>query len=340
MFTNYFQKVDLFGVKTKKTEILTKKKKILFIGGSMNQTTMMHQIANQLKEYDYYFTPYYSDGKELIGIKLGILNNTVLGGVFRERTEEYIDKHGLQLDYAGKNNDYDLVVTSSDLIIQKNIKRKKIVLVQEGMTDPQNWLYHLVKLLHLPRYTASTSTTGLSNAYDVFCVASEGYKEFFIKSGCNADKIVVTGIPNFDNCAQYLNNDFPHKDYVLACTSDMRETLKFENRKKFINYALNIANGGQLIFKLHPNEDHGRAQREINKHAPDALVYTVGNAEHMIANCNTLITIYSSVVYVGLALGKKVYSRFNVDELKKMVPIQNGGTSAKKIADVCKRYLN
>ncbi len=340
MFNNYFQGTELFGVNTKTTELLTKRKKILFIGGSMNQTTMMHQIANHLTEYDNYFTPFYSDGKELIALKLGFINNTILGGVFRERTIEYIEKHDLQLDYAGKKNDYDLVVTSSDLIIQHNIKRKKIVLVQEGMTDPQNWIYHLVKLLHLPRYFASTSTTGLSNKYDVFCVASEGYKDFFIRSGCDPDRMVVTGIPNFDNCAAYLNNDFPFKDYVLVCTSDMRETLKFENRKRFIIDALNIANGKQLIFKLHPNEDHDRAQREVNKHAPEALVYTVGNTEEMIANCNTLITVYSSVAYIGLALGKIVYSKFNVDDLKKMIPVQNAGTSAKKIADICKKYLN
>jgi hypothetical protein len=35
-----------------------------------------------------------------------------------------------------------------------------------------------------------------------------------------------------------------------------------------------------------------------------------------------------------------VYSKFNVDELKKMIPLQNVGTSAKKIADICKGYLN
>jgi hypothetical protein len=168
MFNNYFQRVDLFGVKTKKTELLTKKKKILFIVGSLNQTTMLHQIANHLFEYDAYFTPYYADGIELFALKIGILENTILGGRFRRRTEGYIKEHGLQLDYAGKNNDYDLIVTSSDLIIQKNIKNKKLVLVQEGMTDPHNWWYHLVKFLHLPRYSASTAMTGLSNKYDVF----------------------------------------------------------------------------------------------------------------------------------------------------------------------------
>ena len=39
------------------------RKTILFIGGSLNQTQMGHQIAQQLQgEYDCAFTPYYGDG--------------------------------------------------------------------------------------------------------------------------------------------------------------------------------------------------------------------------------------------------------------------------------------
>jgi hypothetical protein len=46
------------------------------------------------------------------------------------------------------------------------------------------------------------------------------------------------------------------------------------------------------------------------------------------------------VVYTGIALGKKVHSWFDVDELKKLAPIQNGGISAQKIAQVCRAYTN
>jgi hypothetical protein len=225
--------------------------------------------------------------------------------------------------------------------VQKNIKNKKVVLVQEGMTDPENIAYHIVKFLNLPRYFGGgTASTGLSNAYDVFCVASEGYKELFIKKGCKAEKIFVTGIPNFDNCERYLDNDFPHKNYVLVCTSDSRETYKTENRKKFILKAREIANGKQMIFKLHPNENVSRAVREIKKWTPGSLILTSGNTNHMIANCDILITKYSSVVYVGMALGKEVHSLFNMDDLTKLKPMQNGGTSAKKIAGICKQFLN
>jgi hypothetical protein len=244
------------------------------------------------------------------------------------------------MDDRGELNDYDLVVTCSDLIIPKNIKNKKVILVQEGMTDPKNIFYYGAKYLKLPRYFASTSTTGLSDYYDYFCVASKGYKELFTSNGCNPDKIIVTGIPNFDNCRQYLNNDFPHKDYVLVCTSDARETFKYENRKYFIKRAVEIANGRKLIFKLHPNEKAGRANYEIQKYAEGALVYASGNTNEMIANCSVLITKYSSVVYVGLALGKEVFSDFDMDILKSLVPEQNDGHSSFFIANLCDEHIN
>jgi galactitol-specific phosphotransferase system IIB component len=314
-------------------------KKILFICGSMNQTTMMHQIAQNLSDYDSYFTPYYSDGIVRAAAKTGILDFSVLGGKFKTQTLEYLYNNKLKIDSEGKDNDYDLVVTCSDLIIQKNIRNKKVVLVQEGMTDPENLAYYIVKTLKLPRYFASTSVTGLSDAYDVFCVASEGYRELFIKKGVKPEKIAVTGIPNYDNCAQYLKNNFPYRNYVLVCTSDMRETYKYENRKKFILEALKIANGRQLIFKLHPNEKFDRAKKEVDKWAPGSLVFQTENTNHMIANCDVLITRYSTVVYVGIALGKEVYSAFNLQELKRQCPIQNSGMSAVNIARICREMI-
>ena len=255
---------------------------ILFICGSINQTKMMHKISLHLKGYDCYFTPYYSDGFTKFLSNTSLLDFTILGGQFRKRTIEYLELNNLKIDFEGKQRKYDLVYTCSDLIIPKNILDSKVILVQEGMTDPENLMYHLVKKLKLPRYLASTSTTGLSDAYNKFCVASEGYKEFFIKKGVVSNKIEVTGIPNFDNCKEYLNNDFPYKNYVLVATSDARETFKYENRKKYIQYVKKIAGAKSLIFKLHPNEKFERAIEEINKYAPGSLIFTQGNTEHRI----------------------------------------------------------
>lgn len=317
------------------------KSKILYVCGSLNQTTQMHQISKELKEFDSYFTPYYPDGYGYIKLvtKAGLLDFSILGGQAKQRSLNYLNEHNLNIDEDGKNNFYDLVFTCSDLLVQKNIRNKKIILVQEGMTDPENLTYHLVKNFGLPRWIASTSVTGISNAFDKFCVASEGYRELFIKKGVTPSKIEVTGIPNFDNCQEFIYNDFPHKNYVLVATSDMRETYKFENRKKFLNKAFNIANGRKIIFKLHPNENYKRAVREIDRYAPDSLVYQNEKIEPMIANCDVLITRYSSVVYIGLALGKEVHSDFDVEELKQLVPIQNGGSSAFHIAQIGRRLL-
>jgi len=314
-------------------------KKILFICGSINQTTQMHKIADELPEYEHFFSPYYGDGVIEQFRKWGLAESTILGKKMVSRCLSYLRTNDLPVDYRGTANNYALAITCSDLVVPRNIRKKKVVLVQEGMTDPENFIYHLVKRFpFLPRWLSSTATSGLSDQYDRFCVASEGYRDLFIHKGVRPEKIVVTGMPNFDNCEKYLKNGFPHKNYVLVCTSDMRETLKYENRKRLIQEALAIAHGRQLIFKLHPNENIQRATKEINTYAPGALVYSTGNAEEMVANCDVLITRYSTTVYVALALGKEAYSDFDVQELRRLTPIQNK-SAAKNIADVCRELL-
>lgn len=311
------------------------KKKILFICGSLNQTSMMHQISRHFQDYDCYFTPYYADGFINYVVSKGYLNFSILNGPFRRSTEKYLRENNLEIDYRGIKHNYDLVYTCADLIYPKNIRDKKVILVQEGMTDPENIMFYLVKYLKIPRWLASTSTMGMSHMYDLFCVASYGYKDFFVKrKEVKPEKIVVTGIPNFDNLKQYFDNDFPHHNYVLVCTSDARETFKYENRKKFIRDCVKIANGKKIIFKLHPNEKIDRATKEIEKYAPGSLVYSTGNTNHMIANCDVLITQYSTTSFVGLILGKEVHSYFDLEELKKLLPLQNNGTSAERIARI------
>jgi hypothetical protein len=210
------------------------------------------------------------------------------------------------------------------------------------MTDPYNSWSKIVKMLGLPAYmTLGTSLNGSMDLCDIYCVASEGYKDRFSKLGTDESKIVVTGMPNFDNIQSYHNNDFPHHNYVLVATSDIRECYGIDYRKKFIKRAVEIANGKQLIFKLHPNEIQERAIAEIKECAPEnALIYTSGNSNHMIANCDVLITQYSTLSYVGLELGKEVHSYFDLDELKRLAPMQNNGTSAKRISDVCRSYVD
>jgi hypothetical protein len=315
------------------------RKRILFICGSMNQTTQMHQISRHLTEYEQAFTPYYCDGLLEPMRRLKLLEFTIIGDKLAKRCRQYLEAQNLPIDYRAKRGPYDLVLTCSDVFMQRNILKTKIVLVQEGITDPEDRPFRLVqKHRFLPLWIAGTAATGLSNTYRAFCVASDGYRDFFIRKGARPEKIMVTGIPNFDNCAKYHNNTFPHKNYVLVCTSPLREVFRGEDRTSFILSAVKIANGRPMIFKFHPNENLERAEREVNEYAPGALVFTSGSAEEMIANCDVLITRYSSTVFVGLALGKETYSDFPMDELRKLMPVQNN-SAALNIANVCRRVM-
>ncbi|MFO7643892.1 MAG: hypothetical protein R6W95_05860 [Desulfosarcina sp.] len=315
------------------------KKKILFICGSMNQTTQMHQIAMHLSDCDHSFSPFYCHGFEEILRKLGLIEFTIAGNQTVDRCRTYLRNHGLRVDYRGKNQPYDLVVTCTDVYLQRNIRDNRIVLVQEGMIDPESIMFRLVKRLRfLPGWMADTAMTGASDAYLAFCVASKGYRDFFTQRGAPPEKIVVTGIPNFDNCRRYFNNDFPYKNYVLACTSALREVYRREDRAAFIRKAVAIAAGRTLIFKLHPIENVARATQEINRYAPGAMVFTTGSAEEMIANCDVLITRFSSTAFVGVALGKETYSDFDMERLRHLMPLQNG-SAALNIATVCRRLI-
>ncbi|WP_461451851.1 hypothetical protein [Mucilaginibacter sp.] len=319
------------------------RKKILFITGSLNQASQMRQIAQFLPEYDCWFSQIFSDTKvaRFLINKTSILNGTALTGQFKENTERYLQNHDLQVDYKASKNNYDLVVFCSDLIVPKRLRKTKTIWVQEGMIDRVTFMSHLIKAIGLPPFlTANTSLNGSTNKCDIYCAASYGYKEALTNMGTSSNRIIVTGIPNYDDLYQFANNDFPHKGYVMVATTDMRETLRFENRVGFIKKAVKLANGRQLLFKLHPNENFERAEAEIIKHTPpDTLIYTSGNTNEMIANCAELITQYSTVVYTGIALGKKVHSWFDVDELERLMPIQNEGTSAQNIAKICAAYI-
>jgi hypothetical protein len=313
--------------------------RILFICGSINQTTQLHEVAGHLPGHDHFYTPYYADGLVEVARRLGGAEFTILGDKLRKRCLDYLESRALPLDMGGVRGGYDLVITCSDLLVPRNIRSTKVVVVQEGILDPPSIGLTLWKLFPvLPLWVAGTATTGLSGRYTRFCVASEGYRDYCVGLGAKAERIVVTGIPNFDNCERYRANSFPHRNYVLVCTSDARETFKGDDRGAFIARARQIAGGRPLIFKLHPNENVERATSEIRALAEGALVFSRGSAEEMIANCDVLITQYSSTVFVGLALGKEVHSYFDLATLKRLLPVQTG-RAARDIAQVCLEVL-
>jgi hypothetical protein len=299
----------------------------------------MHKIAQELPDHEHAFSPFFCDGLLERLRRRGLLEFTIAGEKLRRRCLDYLERNKLRLDERGLRGRYDLVVTCSDLIVPRGLTGRPVVLVQEGILDPVGWPYHLWRRFpFLPRWIGGTAATGTSLAYERFCVASEGYRDHFIGQGMPPKKIVVTGIPNFDDCRRYLRNVFPHRNYVLVCTSDGRETFKRDDRWEFLHRCVRIAGARSIIFKLHPNEDIARATAEIRRVVGDALIFAEGRAEEMIANCDELITEWSSTVFVGLALGKKCHSNFDLAELTRLLPVQNA-CAARNIGQVCRQVL-
>lgn len=303
----------------------------------------MHQIASELSDFDCWFSQLFTDSPivNFLIKNTRLLDSTILAGQFRANTEKYLKEHNLNVDYGAKLNQYDLVVYCSDMVIPQRMRSYKTIWVQEGMTDRFTLMTYIIQKLGLPAWlSGNTALNGSSNICDVYCCASNGYRDFFTANGTERRKLVVTGIPNYDNLKKFKNNSFPHHGYVMVATTDMRETFRYENRPAFIKEAVKKAAGRQLLFKLHPNENAQRAKAEIEKYAPaGTLVFDGGNTNEMIANCSELITQYSTVVYTGIALGKKVHSWFDVNELYSRMPEQNGGSSAAKIAAICRQQI-
>ncbi|MFN0245310.1 MAG: hypothetical protein ACKV2T_00295 [Kofleriaceae bacterium] len=317
--------------------------KVLFICGNHNHTTTMYAIANALPELECWFTPYYCDDGSLLDYlrRAHVLEFVALGHDFRAKCLAYLEVRGLRVDLCGRRGGYDLVVTCSDLIVPSNVAGLPLVGVQEGMIDPKLFWWKVMQLvpwLKLPRWAAGTAKTGLSDAYVRYCVASEGYRRDFIERGARAEKLVVTGLPNFDNFRKYIQPGHWIEGHVLAATSDGRETFRRDNRKRFIQWALEIAGDRPLVFKFHPNERMTRSVAEVARWAPRAVCVTSGSGEVLAANCHTLVTEWSTLAYVGLALDKPTFSYRDLDHHKTMIPDQHG-RGATNIANVCRDIL-
>jgi hypothetical protein len=65
---------------------------------------------------------------------------------------------------------------------------------------------------------------------------------------------------------------------------------------------------------------------------------TTGAGEPLAANCDVLVTEWSTLAYVGLALGKPTYSYRDLEQHRRMIPNQHGRGAA-NIANVCRDAL-
>ena len=60
--------------------------------------------------------------------------------------------------------------------------------------------------------------------------------------------------------------------------------------------------------------------------------------EELAANCAVLITEWSTLAFVGLVRGIETHSYRDLDEMRKLVPLQHG-RGARNIAQVCRELL-
>src|SRR5271170_2265140 len=123
------------------------RKRILFITGSINQTSQMHQISKYLDEYDCWFSQLFPDTPflNLVVKYTPLAKGTVLTGQFKDRSEMYLIQHDLQIDYGGNKHNYDLIVNCTDMIVAEKFRKTKTIWVQEGMIDRRTIRSRIVK---------------------------------------------------------------------------------------------------------------------------------------------------------------------------------------------------
>lgn len=323
---------------------MTGQRKVLFLVGTMNQLTMQHQVAKELpRDIESWFSPYYFVRSPFfwLAYRAGLLEHT-FGQSIQQKLFSYLRQNQLMIDYRGKRGPYDLVVMGVDQFIPANIagSHQKKLLIQEGLIWPQGWRHRLAGLPFVPRFVANSNAMGLSLDYEVFCVASEGYFEWFAETGIPRERMVVTGIPNFDRIAEdAAGRHFEHSNHLLFATHCLREDLEREARRALLLKAQALADGRKVIVKLHPREDHKRRRREVEKWLPEALVYEDGDTRAMIAQCDVFMTTFSSTVFDAMVLGKRIgHCDLDMERLWSVLPLQHG-RAAKNIADIVARCV-
>src|SRR5262245_56742964 len=75
--------------------------RVLLVGGTINHTTQVQQIAAELPEFEHAYTWYYCDGVLELFRRFHMLESTALGDKLRARCIAYLKEHRLPLDLGG-----------------------------------------------------------------------------------------------------------------------------------------------------------------------------------------------------------------------------------------------
>jgi hypothetical protein len=134
------------------------KRKVLLVGGTVNQIKMMHRIAEQLDHARCTFTPFYHLGRPHFALaeRLGLLRYT-LGKPIQRQVRAYLRRHNLSLDYQGRNGPYALVSLGTVTYIPHNLKPYPKVLVQEGLVYAEGDIAPMTA--RFTHFVTTTSTT-------------------------------------------------------------------------------------------------------------------------------------------------------------------------------------
>ena len=211
--------------------------RVLFIGGTINHTTQVQQIAAELPECDrrLHLVLLRRPARAVAPARLPRIDRA------RQQAARPLPRlSGGAAAAAGPRRRARRLRPGRHLLgpgdARATCAAARVVLVQEGMTDPEDLIFRIIKALRLPPWLAATSSaTGLSHAYDRFCVASDGYRAPVHAQGrARATRSSSPASPTSTTASASCDNDFPHRGYVLVCSSDIRETARWEDRPRFI----------------------------------------------------------------------------------------------------------
>jgi hypothetical protein len=166
---------------------------ILFICGSSRQAEDLHRVANELGECRVWFTPYYGGTLVTVLRELGLLERTVAGKWLGEECLRYLRNHHLPIDLDGRRGRYDLIVTSSDLVLPLNARGHPVVIV--GTTSRDRTVVAERLVWRIAQRMSRWLVTDPGDAYRV-CVAGDDDREFFLELGVPRQRMVVTGVPD------------------------------------------------------------------------------------------------------------------------------------------------
>lgn len=166
---------------------------ILFVCGSPERAEALHRIANELGECRVWFTAYYGGPLVTMLRELGLLEHTAAGKGPGERCLRYLRSHHLPIDLGGRRGRYDLIVTSSDLVLPANVRGHRLVVV--GTRSVQRTVAAERFMWRIAQGLSRWLGTDPRGARCRVCVASNEDRDFFLDLGVSEERIVATGVP-------------------------------------------------------------------------------------------------------------------------------------------------